>query len=132
MDKYAIVSQAIVPPQGKTLINAMMKEGATIPDLIKALRKMYGRPQLVIPILVQKVADPPTTNRTAASLNNFKERVLDYYSALNTHIGGDLHRFMPHFLRPFLADYWPNTQFCVPPYFVPERPNTQFCVQERG
>ncbi len=49
---------------------------------------------------------------------------------VDTHI--TVKELAPVVVAAAITDYWPNTQFCVPPYFVPERPNTQFCVQERG
>ncbi len=101
-DKYAIIRQAIVPPQGKALVSDRLKSGASVDDLILDLRKTYGRPQLVIPILVQKIAEPPRTDQSATALRRFKESVLDTYRALDTHLHGDLGLFLPHFLRPFL------------------------------
>ena len=94
--------QAITPPQGKAPITDLLKQGATIDKLLEDLRHMFGRPQLVILILIKKVAEPPKTDHTAYSLRKFKESVLDNYRALNSHIKGDLGLFMPHFLRPFL------------------------------
>ena len=71
-------------------------------QLLDVLRKMFGRPQLVIPILVQWVTEPPKTDQSAASLCKLNEVVLDNYRALDTHLHGDLGLFMPHYLRPFL------------------------------
>ncbi len=102
-DKFAIVRQAIVPFQGKSLIADLLKRGESTDKLLDELKKMFGRPQLVIPILVQKVTEPPKTDQTAQSLRKFKETVLDNYRALDAHVNGDLGLFMPHFLRPFLC-----------------------------
>ncbi len=101
-DKIAIVKQAIVPSQGKSLIADLLKQGASIDKLLDDLRRMFGRPQLMIPILVQKVSEPPRADQSASSLRKFKVSVLDNYRALNNHVKGDLGLFMPHFLRPFL------------------------------
>ena len=84
-------------------------------QLLDALRKMFGRPQLVIPILVQRVTEPPKTDQSAGSLRKFKEVALDNYRALDTHLHGDLGLFMPHYLRPFLEgkhrDDWERLLF---------------------
>ncbi len=45
IDKFAIITQAIVPAQGKTLVNDKMKEGASVPDLLSALRQTNGQLQ---------------------------------------------------------------------------------------
>ena len=115
MDMFAIVRQAIVPSQGKTLIADMLKQGTSVDQQLDALRKMFGRPQLVIPILVQRVTEPPKTDQSAGSLRTFKEVVLDNYRALDTHLHGDLGLFMPHYLRPFLEgklrDDWERLLF---------------------
>jgi len=101
-DKFAIVRQAIVPPQGKALIADRLKQGATCDKLLKDLRHMFGRPQLVIPTLVKKVTEPPRVDQSAAALRRFKEQVLDNYRSLHKQVKGDLGLFFPHFLRSFL------------------------------
>ena len=76
---------------------------------------MFRRPQLVIPILVQRVTEPSKTDQSAGSLRKFKEVVLDNYRALDTHLHGDLELFMSHYLRPFLEgklrDDWERLLF---------------------
>ncbi len=103
LDKFAIIRQAVVPPQGKHLVNDHMKGSSSIPSLIEALRDMYGRSQIVIPILVQKITEPLKIDSSIPALQKFKERVLDNYRSLDSHLGNNLAKFMPHLLRPYFV-----------------------------
>ncbi len=102
-DKFAIVRQAITPLSGKTLIAEMHQSGSTVDDLLKGLRQLFGRLQLVVPLLVNKVTNVPYVDRTTASIRKFKEAVMGPYKTLQTQLDDKMSLFFPHYFRPFLT-----------------------------
>ncbi len=102
-DKFTVIQQAILPEEGKSQVADLLKTGATVEKLLAELRHNFGRPQLVIPLLVKKISVPPQNVQTISELKHFKESVLDSCKLLTSVLKNDLRLFLPHFLRHHLA-----------------------------
>ncbi len=101
-DKYQIIRQSIIPQNGKSFVDQLHATGSSTDELIAGLKEHYGRPQLIVPLLVEKVTNVPHIEDNAASIRKFVESVIMPYKNLESLLSDHMSQLFPHLYRPYL------------------------------
>jgi len=74
-------------------------EDAPLDELFKRLRQRFGRPQIVVPLLVGKITKPTVFSHSYEGLKTLTNQVLMGYDALKPHIADSLSQFLLYFAK---------------------------------
>ncbi len=85
--------------EAKEVVRSYPEDDAPLDDLLCCLRQRFGRPQIVVPLLVQKIVKPMTFTNTYDGLRSLTDQVLMGYDSLKPFIGDSLSQFLTYLAK---------------------------------
>ncbi len=99
LDIRCLLMDALLPLEAKEVVRSFPMDDAPLDDLLCRLRQRFGRPQLVVPLLVQKIVKPTTFTHSYEGLRTLTDQVLMGYDSLKPFIGDSLSEFLTHLAK---------------------------------
>ena len=95
-DKRAILATAIQHPEGRKILED--DPTATVDDCLAQLRQYFGRAEVVVPLLLDRILNLPTVTESFSSVQDSLHRVVRGHKALTAHIGNSLSEFLTYLI----------------------------------
>ncbi len=96
LDVRCLLMDALQSAEAKEVVRSYPEDDAPLDNLMGRLRQRFGRPQLVVPLLVQKITRPTTYTHSYSGLRTLMDQVLMGYDALKPFIGDSLSEFLTY------------------------------------
>ncbi len=111
LDKKCLLSNSITPKDGKDIIaNAPEKEDLS--QLMDRLQRRYGRPQVVVPLLIQNLDKPQTFGFDYEGVQRIHNHIFQGYDALQPYLEDSLCAYLLYrttmCLTPAAKEIWDN------------------------
>jgi len=103
LDVRCLLMDALQSPEAKEVVRSYPKDDAPLDDLLCRLRQRFGRPQIVAPILVNKILKPTSFADSYDGLRTLTDQVLMGYDALTQFIGDSLSEFLTYHVKASFA-----------------------------
>ncbi len=99
LDVRCLLIDALQSLEAKEVVRSYPEDDAPLDDLLCRLRQRFGRPQIVVPLLVQKIVKPMTFTNTYDGLRSLTDQVLMGYDSLKPFIGDSLSQFLTYLAK---------------------------------
>jgi len=96
LDIKSLLSDALQTEEAKQIIRSHPIADAPLDDLLRPLRLNFGRPQIVVPLLIQKMDKPATFADTYEGLNALTKQFLMNYDELQPLIGDSFSQYVAY------------------------------------
>ncbi len=95
LDKRCLLMDSIQSRDGKDIISNAT-EDATMDDLLEHLRVRFGRPQVVVPLLIQKMDNPHTFTADYEGIQHIHQQIFNGYDALGPYLKDSLASYLTY------------------------------------
>jgi len=95
-DKCSLLSNAIKTEEGQQLLKSRKTTDTPVEDLIAMLRKRFGRPEIVVPLIIRKILRQPLVTDTYEGLKEYMDFFITGYRNLDHYIGDSLSQFLAY------------------------------------
>ncbi len=102
-DVRCLLTDALTPENAKNIITHFPDKDAPLPELLRALKREYGTPVIVGPILIDKLLSPHTFDLNHSGFTGLNEHFIQPFNALVSLIGDSLSTFMAMFAKKYLS-----------------------------
>ncbi len=111
LDKKCLLSNSILPKDGKDIVdNAPEKEDLS--QLLERLKRRYGRPQVVVPLLIKKMDQPQSFSFDCEGVQRIHTHIFQGYDALEPYLEDSLSSYLLYrttmSLTPAAKEIWDN------------------------
>ncbi len=93
-DVCCLLTDALTPENDKNIITHCPDKDTPLPELLRALKREYGTPVIVGPILIDKIQSPHTFDLNHSGFTGLNEHFIQPFNALVSLIGDSLSTFM--------------------------------------
>ncbi len=96
-DKRSVLSTAILHPEGQRILQD--DPTASVEDSIAQLRQYFGRAEVVVPLLLERMLNLSTITELFDSLQDSIQRVVRGHNSLAAHIENSLSEFLTYHIK---------------------------------
>ncbi len=102
-DVRCLLTDGLTPENDKNIITHCPDKDTLLPELLRALKREYGTPVIVGPILIDKLLSPHTFDLNHSGFTGLNEHFIQPFNALVSLIGDSLSTFMAMFAKKYLS-----------------------------
>ncbi len=110
LDIKCLLLESLQTPEAKEIVRTFPKDDTGLSKILAKLRLRFGRPQVVVPLIIKKMTAPTTYTNDYAGFQKLNDTLLRGYDSLLPFIGDSLSQFLLYFSKfsfsKLLSDDW--------------------------
>lgn len=104
LDQRSLLMEALTTQEAKAIVRSFPIDDAPVEKILDKLRLRFGRPQVVIPLLIKKVTAPNKFTRTYEGLSLLREQYVLGLDSLKPYVGNSLSAFLVYLAKASFGD----------------------------
>ncbi len=110
LDSKCLLLESLQTSEAKEIVRTFPEDDTDLSKILARLRLRFGRPQVVVPLIINKMTAPTTYANDYAGFKKLKNTLLHGYDSLLPFIGDSLSQFLLYFSKSSfskpLSDDW--------------------------
>ncbi len=99
LDIKCLLLESLQTSEAKEIVRTFPEDDTDLSKILARLRLKFGRPQVVVPLIIKKMTTPTTYANDYAGFKKLNDTLLRRYDSLRPFIGDSLSQFLLYFSK---------------------------------